>query len=344
MTDPVATSVPGKPNLLLGAYELGTLGYRVEEFFVSGIASSYSPIGQCGPDGRWAVTPSGEADYTTRFVVLRPDEAGAFNGTVVVEWLNVSGGIDAPALWFMAHREIVREGCAYVAVSAQRVGVEGGGISLTGANMSLKSLDPQRYRNLSHPGDAYSYDIFSQVGRLVRHAGVLGGLSPERVVGVGESQSAMFLTTYVNAVDPLAEAYDGFLVHSRFGPTAPLDGATILDPSGAALGSPVRFRPDLRVPLVTIITETDLLGAVLQGYHLARQPDNEHLRVWEIPGAAHADNYTILVAPIDSGSASLEAIVAAYAPTDMLMGQQLSHCINFAPQHHYVVQAAIARL
>ena len=49
-----------------------------------------------------------------------------FNGTVLVEWLNVSGGIDAPALWFMAHREIVREGYAYVAVSAQQVGVEGG--------------------------------------------------------------------------------------------------------------------------------------------------------------------------------------------------------------------------
>ena len=85
-------------------------------------------------------------------------------------------------------------------------------------------------------------------------------------------------------------------------------------------------------------------GAVLPGYHLARQPDNEHLRVWEIPGAAHADNYTIQVAPIDSGSAPHDAIVTAYAPTNMLMGQQLSHCINFAPQHHYVVQAAIARL
>ena len=28
----------------------------------------------------------------------------------------------------------------------------------------------------------------------------------------------------------------------------------------------------------------------------------------------------------------------------MLMGQQLGHFINFAPQHHYVVQAAIAAL
>jgi alpha/beta hydrolase family protein len=86
------------------------------------------------------------------------------------------------------------------------------------------------------------------------------------------------------------------------------------------------------------------LGGPRHGYYFARQPDHPSLRVWEIAGAAHADNYTIQVAPIDSGSAPLDAIVAAYAPTNMLMGQQLGHYINFAPQHHYVVQAALDAL
>ncbi|HXO56988.1 MAG TPA: alpha/beta hydrolase domain-containing protein, partial [Mycobacterium sp.] len=71
---------------------------------------------------------------------------------------------------------------------------------------------------------------------------------------------------------------------------------------------------------------------------------HERLRVWEIAGTAHADNYTIQVAPIDTGSAALADVVAAYAPTNMLMGQQLEHCINFAPQHHYVLQAALSQL
>ena len=164
------------------------------------------------------------------------------------------------------------------------------------------------------------------------------------VVAVGESQSAMFLTTYVNAVDPLAGVYDGFLVHSRFASSAPLEDISILDESQANLPEAVAFRPDLRVPVVTIITATDLFGPVRHGYYFARQPDNQWLRVWEIPGAAHADNYTIQVAPIDSGAAPLDDIVAAYAPTNMLMGQQLGHFINFGPQHHYVVQAAIAAL
>ena len=213
MITPVSPVSPvgGKPNLLLGAYEVDALGYRAEEFFVSGTASSY--------------TADEQADYTTRVVVLTPTDHAAFNGTVIVEWLNVSGGIDAPAVWFMAHREIAREGYAYVAVSAQRVGVEGG-VSLVGADMSLKAPDPARYSELIHPGDAFAYDIFSQVGSVVRN-GLLGRLEPKAVLAVGESQSAAYLTTYVNDVDPLAGVYDGFLVHSRFGPAAPLDGSSV---------------------------------------------------------------------------------------------------------------------
>jgi Alpha/beta hydrolase domain len=340
---PLVTPAPGRPLLLLGAFDIADLGYVAEEFFVSGTATSYSPTTVLGPDGRWSVTASDTAEYTTRMVALAPTDPALFNGTVLVEWLNVSGGIDAPAVWMMAHREILRAGYAYVAVSAQKVGVDGGGENLMGFDMSLKSQDPARYAALDHPGDEYSYDIFSQAGDLVRN-GALGELPVRHVVAVGESQSAMFLTTYVNAVDPLARIYDGFLVHSRFGSAAPLDGVSIFDETALDLPDAVAFRTDLRVPLITIITETDLFGGPRHGYYFARQPDHPLLRVWEIAGAAHADNYTIQVAPIDSGSAPLDAIVAAYAPTNMLMGQQLGHYINFAPQHHYVVQAALDAL
>ena len=155
---PTVTPVAGKPNLLIGGYDLADLGYAASEFFISGTASSYAGEGVAG-----------EAEYTTRIVVLTPIDASAFNGTVLVEWLNVSGGIDTPAVWIMAHREIAREGYAYVVVSAQKVGVDGGRPSL-GIDMSLKKQDPERYSSLSHPGDAYAYDIFTQAGRLVRDA------------------------------------------------------------------------------------------------------------------------------------------------------------------------------
>jgi hypothetical protein len=100
----------------------------------------------------------------------------------------------------------------------------------------------------------------------------------------------------------------------------------------------------MRVPLLTLITETDLLGGRLGGYHAARRSDDDRFRSWEIPGTAHADNYTIQVAPVDTGHAPLADIVAAYEPTGTLMGQQLTHAINFAPQHHYVLQAGLAGL
>jgi Alpha/beta hydrolase domain len=344
-SDDAATyaAVPGKPALLLGAFDMADVGYIAEEFFISGSARSYRPAAELKSDGSWSVSPAAAADYTTRIVVLTPEDRSRFNGTVLVEWLNVSGGIDAPAVWMMAHREMLRAGYAYVAVSAQRVGVEGGQ-NLMGIDMSLKSQDLFRYSPLHHPGDAYSYDIFSQAARVARREELLRGLHGQHVVALGESQSALFLTTYINAVDPIARIFDGFLVHSRFGAAAPLDGSSIFDVLNSESSQAVRFRADLRVPVLTIITETDLVGGRRVGYYHARQPDTDQLRVWEITGTAHADNYTIQVAPIDSGSAALDDLVSAYAPTNMLMGQELDHCINFAPQHHYVLQAALAQL
>ncbi|OBB35398.1 alpha/beta hydrolase domain-containing protein [Mycobacterium sp. 852002-51961_SCH5331710] len=321
------TSVPGKPNLLLGAYDLATLGYGAEEFFVSGTARSYAT--------------DATADYTTRIVVVLPVDPALFNGAVIVEWLNVSGGLDTPAVWLMAHREIARSGYAYVGVSAQRVGVEGG-TSLVGIDMSLKTQDPERYSRLHHPGDEYSYDIYTQVGRLVRE-GAIDGLRPQIVLGVGESQSAVFLSTYINEIDPDAAVYDGFLVHSRFGTSAPLDGANLFE-GDESTQQAVPFRPDPRVPVLAFITETDLVGGFRVGYHAVRQPDHDRLRTWEIPGAAHADNYTIIGSVMDSGCAPLADLAAAFAPTNELMGEKLSYNINFGPQHHYVLQAAVAHL
>jgi hypothetical protein len=343
---PTITAVPGAPVLLLSAFDLAPLGYSTQEFFVSGTASSYALAGAPTPDGRWQAAPAETAPYVTRIVVVRPTDAHKFNGTVVVEWLNVSAGTDATPDWNAAHREIMRGGYAYVGVSAQKVGVDGG--PSMGANpmaKPLKKANPERYGSLIHPGDAFAYDIYSQAGRLLREpkAGVLGPLNPKRILAVGESQSAVYLTTYVNAVDPLAKVYDGFLIHSRFGAPSRLDGQSIMG-SSASLPQPTRLRTDLRVPVITVITETDLIGGGLPGFYGARQPDTEHLRVWEIPGTAHADIYTFMAGFIDSGTTPLEKLAAAWQPTDKILGAQLAKPINAGPQHHYVLQAALWNL
>ena len=341
---PSVTPVAGKPVLLLSGFDLAPLGYSTEEFFVSGKASSYKLAGEQTPDGQWDASPADIASYVTRIVVVRPSDPQKFNGTVVVEWLNVSAGTDSTPDWNAAHRELMRGGYAYVGVSAQKVGVEGGpsmgGMSAMAA--PLKKANPQRYESLSHPGDAFSYDMYSQAGWLLRQpgaSGVLGPLVPKRIIAAGESQSAVFLTTYVNAVDPLAKVYDGFLIHSRFGAPSRLDGGSIM--GSTTLPQPTRLRTDLRVPVITVITETDLIGGGLPGFYGARQPDNERLRVWEVPGTSHADIYTFMVGFMDSGSVPPEKLAAAWQPTDKILGMQLAKPVNSGPQHHYVVQSAL---
>ena len=334
---------PGAPFLGLGAFDLGALGYVVEEFIVSGTASSYKLTGEPTPDGAWTARAADTAPYATRIVVVRPKDSKRFNGTVAVEWLNVTGGLDAGPDWTYSHREMLRSGYAYVGVSAQKVGVEGGQ-SLGGAGMPLKKANPARYGTLVHPGDTFSFDMFSQAGAAVKSGKVLGPLVARRVLATGESQSAVFMTTYVDAIDPLAKVYDGFYIHSRFGGAPPPEAASMRGGPNGRGPSGVKMRPNLRVPVMTLISETDLIGSGLSGFWTARQPDNDKLRIWEMPGTAHVDNYMFFIGGFDNGSAPLAKMAELWKPTDALFGAKMAKPINSAPQHHYVAMAALAQL
>src|SRR6478609_2867917 len=100
-------------------------GYTEEEYFLTGEASAYSADGTLSTDGKWKVAATDEtAPYTTRVVVRRPKDAADFNGTLVVEWLNVSAGRDSdPDFGFLAD-VLLSDGYAYASVSAQKMGVE----------------------------------------------------------------------------------------------------------------------------------------------------------------------------------------------------------------------------
>ena len=104
------TPVPGVPALVLASYDLSKLGYQTDEYFVTGTATSYSLPSPVSADGAWKATPGATAPFKTRVVVLRPSDPAKFNGTVLVEWFNVTGGQDTPVDWMMAHRELIRKG------------------------------------------------------------------------------------------------------------------------------------------------------------------------------------------------------------------------------------------
>jgi|HubBroStandDraft_6_1064221.scaffolds.fasta_scaffold26458_3 hypothetical protein len=332
--------IPGPVPDPAGAYDLDALGYTEQEFLLEGSALSYRLSGERTPDGGWSVEPADTAPFTTRVIVRRPAADARFSGTVVVEWLNVSGGLDAAPDWMLAHTHLLRRGHAWAGISAQRAGIEGGGLV---EGMHLKVAHPQRYATLSHPGDAWSFDIFSQAGRaLLAEPGLLAastGTSTARLLASGHSQSGAFLVTYVNAIDPVAAVFDGFLVHGRTGAGAALDAGFRPGASTQAAGE--QIRADLRVPVIVLQTETDV---ALLGSGLAKQPDSDLLRNWEIAGAAHADTYLLFASGQDDGSLPAARLAELMRPTtDILMGQTALP-VNSGPQHHYVECAALDQL
>jgi hypothetical protein len=302
---PVATIEPitagGTPFIGEGNPLPLPAGWTQQEFTASGTATSYKPKGTLGSNGRWTITPDKSAPYRTRILVRRPTDPAKFSGTVVVEWLNVSGGVDANPDWTTLHEELIRQGDAWVGVSAQHNGVEGGPVlvSVPGADTTgvtgkgLKKIDPARYGTLSHPGDGWSFDIFTQAARAAR-AGtpLLGDLVPRHVIAAGESQSAFALVSYIDGVQPLTHAFDGFFVHSRGASGLPFDAGTGDAAIAGSIGkTPAIFRTDTDVPIIDMQTESDVTS-VLNSI-AARQPDNADFRLWEVVGTAHADKHLL---------------------------------------------------
>ena len=252
---PIPGSVPGDPAspVLSETYpffstwhDLAGNGYVEEEFYLSGVADAYSTTG---------TKLASDVPYRTRMIVRRPVSNAKFNGAVLVEWQNVTAGYDLDALWSRRH---MREGYAWVGVSAQRVGVS-----------QLRGWSPTRYGSLDVTGnDAYttdqlSYDIFAQAAQAITSPGAvdpLGGLEVERVLAIGASQSASRMTIYYNVVLPQEQpVFDGY--------------AFIVGSAPTRVGTE---------PIIQVLSETDVTNPA------TRRPDSDVFRRWEVAGAAHS--------------------------------------------------------
>jgi hypothetical protein len=327
VTGPILPSSGIEPTTLATTFPLSQVGYEQSEYFLSGTATSYLPNGSLTTDGRWSVAPGTTAPYKTRVVVYRPSDPSKFNGTVIVEWLNVTGGLDDAPEWVLTHNELIRDGFAWVGVSAQAVGVN-----------ALVSSDPSRYGSLVHPGDSFSYDMFSQAGQAVwdNSAQVLGGLTPQHLLAAGESQSAGRLTTYIDALAPVANVYSGYLVHSRIVTPAPLSQPP--EPTVTVPPS-VQFRTDISTPVFEFETETDVSGTTLYD----RQPNTNQFRLWEVAGASHFDYYGLFIGPNDTGNgqgAVLNLAAQQNPPSTIPLLGTCTDPINTSGTH-WVLNAAV---
>ncbi|MBL7500932.1 hypothetical protein I6A84_10030 [Frankia sp. CNm7] len=301
--------------------ETAAAGYVEREYAAAGTATAYRADGGLTSEGRWTFEAASTAPYRTRIVVRRPAADADFSGTAVVEWLNVSSGQDADVVWANNHEEITRRGHAWVGVSAQLIGVQGGPVlasTVEGATArGLVGTDPERYDSLVHPGDGFAFDLFTQAARAVRAGTLLGGLVPRLVLAAGQSQSAYALVTYINGVEPLVRRlFDGYLLHSRG--LGALNLAAPGQPAGLhelEATSPKLIRVDTAAPVLIVQAEGDLTH-VLNSLG-SRQDDTQTVRTWEVAGAAHADRHTIgpfadlLGCGVDVNDAPMHVVVKA---------------------------------
>jgi Alpha/beta hydrolase domain len=245
-------------------------GFVEEEFIVRGKARRFR-ISEPSVNAR--VMDAGHP-YATRALVRRPTDPARFNGTVIVEWFNVSTGQDIDFVYAATRELLVREGYAWIGVSAQRNGLDAlkkwnparyGSLSLVAPVEDPRTGKPADITTLGMPpqGDVLSWDVYSAIGMAARNlrSPLLGGLPAKRVLAVGESQSAFRLSYYFNVIQPLEHAYDGFLLYDRGGPFA--------------------LRTDVASRLLSVGTEfmVDLIGG--------SPADAVNQRWWEIAGASH---------------------------------------------------------
>jgi hypothetical protein len=273
--------------------DVGRHGCVIEEFLIEGVALSYAPTPglTVGVDGHWETEPAETAPYRSRMYVVRPADPDRFNGIVLVNWQNVTAGVDlgAPAAYELDH------GYAWVGITTQRVAIEGQPSLAIGlpATKGLPAWDPQRYGSLAHPGDAFSYDIFSQGARAVGpgrppvSVDPLGGLEPRLVIATGGSQSAMRLGSYLNIADQRDAVFDGFflLVHWGMCPYPPDQGLMqSFTPVGGGLTAGSSAIADRhRVPVLVLNSESETMNV-----YPVRQENSGSFRFWEMAGTAHA--------------------------------------------------------
>jgi hypothetical protein len=252
--------------------DLADYGYIQEEFFIEGTANRYNtPTGETG-----SIIPGGPYPYKTRIVVRRPISRHHFNGTVLLEWQNVTAGYDLDAHW-ISWKHFLRAGYVWVGVSAQRVGVHGVDPvpPSTTPNQGLKAWSPLRYGTLDVTAggtitdDSLCYDIFAQAAQAIRcPVGIdpMAGLDAKLILAIGASQSASRLTIYYNSIHPLHNVVDAFyLLVGGYG-----------------------TRTDLSTKIFQVVSEREVKNNAYR-----RIVDSANHHTWEIAGAAHSgyDSY-----------------------------------------------------
>ncbi len=309
--------------------DLASVGYREDEYFLSGTANVYQYDSVADPyDTTVNVLRSGP--YTNRILVRRPTDPRRFSGNVIIEVLNATNNYDLPIFWSYDHAYFTSRGDVWIGITGKPVTIAG-----------LKRFNPTRYAALSwanpNPNetdatcptlysivggsshateDGLLYDVLSQTASLVRSSGAsnpLNGYKVKAVYAAGYSQSAIDLVGYINAITPRikgAPIFDGYFVGSGFGIQAPLNQCS---PTPGA-GDPRNVLRSRNGAIVATQSQSDYNSA-RQAFRADSDAADDRYRYYEAAGPAHVVVQQTTSAPdaTDTHAAGGTTLVEDYA-------------------------------
>lgn len=274
-TEPIPVTADSRP-FFAAATDLAAHGFVEEEYRVRGIGNVY----EYDAEGEVRIQTA-DVPYESRILVRRPSSPAGFHGVVLLEMLNPTAGFDIDFEWQYNRELLLARGYAWVGATIKGVAID-----------SLASWDPDRYGTLHMADDGLAYDLFGQLGGLLRDGAnpdnPLAGWPVEILIGTGYSQTADYLTTFGNEFHHQAlgpdggPAFDGYLNAGGNGAARAINGS---DPDRYT--DERRFR-SADAPLIQVQSETELAIFPIPST-ATRQPDSNRFRLYEIAGGSHAD-------------------------------------------------------
>ena len=283
-------------------------GFVEEEYLVSGDARVYQSV----PKSDYVAKVINQSHYTTRAIVRRPRDMRTWSGNVLVEYMNVSDGLDLQIVWSKLHDQIFSDRDVYIAFTGK-----GNVIPV------LQRFDPDRYGDLEmpnpvppdqqacgtlpddpgyDPGHAPSklyengliYDMWSGIGLLLKSGSSPLGRPARRLYATGQSQSANALVNYYSwfggtrTTVGREPVYDGVFAETPTDRTLlpvrlsiMVHGALNQCSPPLPEEDPQLAVPDRGTPFFSVNSQWDAWKSV--------QPPSRHFRNWQVAGANHVD-------------------------------------------------------
>lgn len=298
--------------------DLAAYGYEENEYLISGKANVYD----WKPNGNYEASIKGEGDYVTRVTVRKPSDMSNFSGRVVVEIINPTALYDWTAMWAALWERVVANGDVYVGITSKPAVFPG-----------MIKFDTERYGRLKfqnpvpvdqqtcgHLPDEKDYspnlskleenglawDIFTQVGTMLRKQDNPLGVTAKSIYLTGESQSGNYIVTYYKYFHPKAAiqvdgqtrpVFDGYLLESS---TTPV-GTPINQCASLPDDDPQNAIPGRSAPIMLINSQWDFFPYRKHEPKPDAESESDRSRTWELAGANHGWLWQYLYGDADHG-------------------------------------------